>query len=199
MLDKPTEFYAKRVGMQAHEALGWHTAEAQHANFRHLVALAVQVGGPLAGQTVHDAGCGHGDLIPYLRAQHIGGYVGSDFMAEPLVIARQKWAGEAFPVQFVQLDLLRGPLPEVDVSFLAGTLAYHQPDDVETILERVWACTRRTIAFHSWWGVPREYAAYRITRETQRRIENFMRRRGKTRARLLDYGPSFEALFALSR
>lgn len=197
MIESPSEFYAKRKGLTDHRALGWETQEGQHQNFRLLLGLIERVHGPIAGLSVHDAGCGHGDLVPYLREKSIGAYLGTDFMEEPLVIARKRWGDPM--TNFMRLDLLRGHVPKADISILAGTLAYHSPDDAEAILERVWASTGRAMAFHSWWGMTREYEAYRMVRELQRRIESFMRRRGKRRERLLEYGPRFEALFALSR
>lgn len=203
----PAEFYAERAAMDSHEALGWDTREYQQLNFTKLIALVTCAAGPLKGLVVHDAGCGHADLLPHLIRHGVSEYIGTDFMPEALARAGDRAMQERMTqpdcpaVYLRRTDLLRDrqPLPEADVSFLAGTLAYHSPDDAEAILERVWARTRRAIAFHSWWGMTREYAAYRMVRETQRRVESFLRRRGRKSERLFDYGPKFEALFALSR
>ena len=195
----PARFYEGLTAESGHVALGWESSEGQHQNFRLMLGMLERLIGPIAGLSVHDAGCGHGDLIPHLRERAIGAYLGTDFMEEPLVIARKryKWAGPM--VNFMRFDLLRGIPPKADISILAGTLAYHTPDDAEAILESVWARTGKAMAFHSWWGMPRQYEAHKMVRETQRRIERFLRLRAKQSERLLEYGPAFEALFALSR
>lgn len=193
----PEAFYRGRLDPEfpPHVRLGWVSAEGQQANFRVLLDLAEEVGGPLAGLSVHDAGCGHGDVYPHLLARGVGPYIGTDFMDEPLVLARERHPD----VTFRRLDLLTGDLPVADVTLVCGTLAYHTPENVEKMLERLWRVTTRTLAFVAWWDFPKGHEDTRTVRDAQHRIENFTRRYGARRGRKTDYGTPHEAMLAISR
>ncbi len=196
-MQSPEAFYRGRLDPEypPHVRLGWLSAEGQQTNFRVLLDLAEQVGGPLRGLSVHDAGCGHGDLYPHLLARGVGPYIGTDFMAEPLVVAREQHPG----VTFQRLDLLTDTPPTADVTLVCGTLAYHTPENVEKMLERLWRVTTHTLAFIAWWDFPRGRPDTAAVRDTQHRIEQFVRRHGSRRGRNTAYGVPNEAMLAIAR
>lgn len=197
-LPTPEEYYGSLSSLTGPASLGWSSPEAQQTNFRLLLDLAEDVGGPLTGRTVHDAGCGHGDLLPHLIERGAGYYTGTDLMAAPLEIARRKWGGTP-SATFLQRDLLRDPVPDAAVTLVFGALAYHPATNVERLLERLWERTTGTLAFITWWKLPKEIRGHRETKETQKVIESFVRRRGETYTRRIDYGIPHEAMFAVAR
>lgn len=183
----PTDpFYTRRRAYQTPaEQLGWATAQDQYAGFAALLGLAATAF-PLAGLRVHDAGCGYGDFFPLVQAHGIADYVGTDCMDDALAKAQV----EHPKASFHRLDLFTDPLPQADVTFVHGTLAFHTPQDIVAMLRRLRDASDRALAFRCWWHdnwIPLRMA-----------VTEFMDSTGDHRfQRIGDYGLWFEGAFVL--
>lgn len=72
----------------------WANYKAAAARYRQLVSDL-----NLESKTILDAGCGMGDLLPYIYAQaHDFTYLGVDVTPEFIAIARKRYDGEEFQV-----------------------------------------------------------------------------------------------------
>lgn len=192
----PEDFYRQRLGLPTDaEKQGWVNKDFQQLGFKTIIDL-VERRVPLTGLSVHDAGCGFGDIVPALAERGIAGYIGTDILPEMIsgaMVRRPHFA-------FRRIDLRRDPLPVVDVTLICGTLAFHKPEDTEAILEGLWRSSRRCLAFMSWWNVPKELDPEGLVRRSQKVVSSFLLRSTKNRlARIEDYGVPHEAIFALFR
>ena len=180
------------------ERLGWDSEAAQQRNFDTMLDLVRDAGLDLGALSVHDAGCGHGDLIDTLTTR--GGvkhYVGTDFMEPALAHARERYP----TYSFMQTDLLTGRLPKVDITLCFGALAFHKPRVVEMMLARLWEQSTVALGFISWWNLTPAYMYFDQSEQLRKGIRRFIRtaRPKKTLERLGDYGDPVEAMFLLVR
>ena len=103
------------------QAMQWRDYPAAARRYQQLVADA-----DIAGRTILDAGCGMGDLLPFLYAKNTDfSYLGADITPEFIAVARQRYAGQAFTVA--------DPFSEdftdrFDIIFCSGVLNAKQPD-----------------------------------------------------------------------
>lgn len=186
--------FARVAGASPAQQLGWETDGAQQRAFDALLELVREFAGPLHGKVVHDAGCGYGHLQPRIAATGAR-YIGTDCLESTLVRAAQMHPG----AEFRYLDLTLGPVPEADITIICGALAFHAPEVVRTMLERLWGASRHAIVFNAWWNVPHAWDNYRATKQCQRMIDDFLRKNGSIRRKMFDYGNKHEAAFALVR
>ena len=173
--------------------LGWNDAEAQQRNFKVVLDMLP----PLKDLTVHDAGCGHADLLDVINAR--GGckeYIGSDFVATTL-----NKALELHPeAKLLGLDLAVHKLPQVDLTLCFGALAFHKPRKVEEMLHRMWDASKVGIGFISWWNLDKNYVYHEHAAQLQKCIRRFLKQtRGKVTERIGDYGEPMEAAFVVLR
>lgn len=188
-------FYADRLAKfkTPAERMGYVGDADQQAGFAILPKLIAPMI-DLKGLTVHDAGCGLGQFSELLWPLGVASYVGTDCMAETLEEARVLYPRAAF----WHTDLLTGDAPEADVTFIHGALAFHGAHDVEKMLERLWARSRRAMAFRCWWRLPKGFHNHDQDKETRRLVEGFMRRSKARRIGPVEnYGVAYEAAFAL--
>jgi SAM-dependent methyltransferase len=151
--------------------LGWWTQEGQDKRFA-MVIQDVEFRTPLRGLTVHDAGCGHASLLKCLEERGVRreDYTGTDFYANALQIARRNVGPD---VRLVQGDLLNGDIPTADVTVLIGVLAFYTPSEIQTILERCWAKTNKTMSFTVWPADP-AYPQYLSIVEAHNSVKKFI-------------------------
>lgn len=186
--------FAKVEGAAPAQQLGWHRTEDQTRCFDILMGLARDFASPLAGKTVHDAGCGYGHLLPRILAEGAH-YIGTDCMADSIAQARRLHPD----ADFRHLDLISQPIPEADVTIVCGALAFYTSDTVGQMLKRIWASTRETLVFTSWWNLPPDWDNYKDNKKAQGLITDFLRKNGSRRHRVFGYGNKHEGAFALRR
>lgn len=76
------------------KALLWWDYRSMAIRFRELVKEI-----PVEGKTIMDAGCGLGDLLPYLYAKSVNfHYVGYDIKSEFIEVAQKHYEGHQFKV-----------------------------------------------------------------------------------------------------
>lgn len=195
----PERFYKDKLDEKSEvKRLGWNSPKDQQINFAVGIEI-IESKFALAGTSVHDAGCGHGDLLPHLRKRGIEKYVGTDFMEEPLVIAREAHKdanGGTEKVRFERLELRTDKLPQVDVTFVFGALAFHTGKDGERMLKRLYDASKLALVFHSWWDIDKSYVNYTESTQMQKRIERFLQDKSHV-ARIRNYGVAREAMFGV--
>lgn len=189
----PEDFYRQRLLLKTDaEKQGWVDAGFQQTGFRTILDLVGQRL-PLRGLSVHDAGCGFGDIIPYLSARGVKDYVGTDVMPEMIAGARTRRPHREFRL----LDLRTETPPTADVTLVCGALAFQKPNDIAAILDKLWDSSNRCLAFMSWWNVPAKLDVDGTAKRGQRVVDFFVRSIDNRLSRIEDYGIPHEAIFAL--
>jgi SAM-dependent methyltransferase len=127
--------------------MDWKDERSQALRFAMLVD-----GLELAGRSLHDVGCGSGELFAFLRERGLDtDYRGSDLSTEMIEAARARHPG----VRFERADLLADELPPSDVLVTSGLfhvkLAASDADwgaFVRDMVRRMYALCRHAIAFN---------------------------------------------------
>jgi SAM-dependent methyltransferase len=183
------EYAAK--GQDDATKLGWNDKPTQDLYMGLMVKL-VSDHMDLRGKTVHDAGCGYGDLIPHLEKvvghAPIASYIGTDLLEESVAEAAKRYTG----YHFFQRDLLVDDVPKADVTICMGALAFHRAENVVTLLDRLWAASSTVLAFNCWWNLTPAYVGYWQAHKAQKRVQSWLK--NKQAAMLSGYDPS-EAMF----
>lgn len=180
--------YAKS-GLDSAQQLGWNNMETQ-ARYMTIMTDFLAKHFPLKSMMVHDAGCGYGDLIPYLRKHGVAGYVGTDLMQSTIDEAKKSRPD----VDFRCVDLLREDVPKAQLTICMGGLAFHRAEQAMELLERLWAASSRALAFNCWWNLTPQYQHYWETQKLQKRVESWLKR--KEASMLQGYDPT-EAMFVV--
>ena len=180
------------------EKLGWSKVEWQQQNFQLLTDMLRDIHAPLPGLTLHDAGCGTGDLLAFLQKteQEPRHYVGTDFTDESLDIARQRFPSHAFMRCDLASDIT---IPKTDVTLTLGTLAYHKPRVVEDILNRLWERTTAVLAFNTWWQLDKGYVYAENIAALRKCVSRFLRNKQVHQKLGVEYGQPTESLFVVYR
>lgn len=127
--------------------MDWKDERSQRLRFEMLLE-----GHELAGRSLHDVGCGSGELCTYLRerGQEVD-YRGSDLSEEMIRAARARHPG----VPFERADLLADELAPADVLVTSGLfhVKLAASDEawgafVRDMLRRMFALARHAIAFN---------------------------------------------------
>ncbi len=127
------------------EALGWTSAETQQIRFAVLAEIA-----DLRGKEVLDAGCGHGDLAPFLFEKYGElKYVGVEQSPAFLDVAISRY----FSLQNVTFQLgnfWSSTLPQADYVLASGSLSYRHSDGqfLYQMIEKLFAASRIGLAFN---------------------------------------------------
>jgi len=96
------------------KALLWWDYKSMAIRFRELVRNV-----PVEGKSILDAGCGMGDLLPFLYAQSPNfDYLGVDRKKEFVEIAKQRYAGH----EFKTADPFKRPVGMFDVVLSSGVM-----------------------------------------------------------------------------
>lgn len=185
--------YAKN-GLDSAQQLGWNNLETQD-KYMNLMVKLVDHHVPLKGRSIHDAGCGYGDLITYLekvRGPHPSLYVGTDLMGASITEAKKRHPDHLF----AQADLLTTPAPGADVTICMGALAFHKAPDAMKLLENLWAQSRLALAFNCWWNLTPAYVGYWEAHKLQKRVQSWLN--GKMTYMLSGYDRS-EVMFLVRK
>lgn len=182
--------------------LGWTTAELQQQNFTLLTGMLQDLRIPLPGLRLHDAGCGTGDLLAFLKQKEMEPrqYIGTDFTQASLEIAKSRFPSH----DFLQMDLLpygyKPPMmPQADVTLVFGALAYHKPRDVEAMLNNLWYHSTVALGFNTWWQLHEGYVYHESIEQLRKCINRFLRNKQVHRKLGDEYGQPTEALFVVYR
>jgi SAM-dependent methyltransferase len=135
----------KDYGAGTTGALGWTSNEAQLERFAVLATIA-----DLNGQSVLDAGCGHGDLRAYLGERYPNvRYYGVEQIPELLNIAIEKYA-QLPETLFFQGDFAASELPATDYTIVCGSLNYRNSDPlfVLRMIEKLFHTCRKGLGFN---------------------------------------------------
>jgi SAM-dependent methyltransferase len=109
----------RAYGPASSMALGWNTRLNQQLRFGVLASIA-----DLSNHSVIDAGCGRGDLAPFLGEKFKGiRYTGIEQVKEFTTLAKKQY-GHLTGVQFVEGDFLGTALQEADYILSSGSLNY---------------------------------------------------------------------------
>ena len=104
-------------------ALGWSDPQSQLTRFKVLSEIA-----DLNCSSVMDAGCGHGDLCPYLKALYPDcRYLGIEQIPELMETALERY-GNLPETIFLQGNFITSPLPVTDYILVCGSLNYSSSD-----------------------------------------------------------------------
>lgn len=126
-------------------ALGWNDHKSQEVRFKILSEI-----GSLDGHSVLDAGCGHGDLYPYLiKIYPQLQYYGIEQIPRFLEVAVERY-GHLPDTHFYQGDFTNPGLPSVDYTIICGSLNYRNSDEsfVFTTIEKLFHNSRIGIGFN---------------------------------------------------
>jgi len=125
--------------------LGWKDIESQQIRFKALAGIA-----NLGGCSILDAGCGYGDLLPYLSALYDDiTYIGIEQIPELLKTAAAKHRASP-TTTFVYGNFIKYMLPAVDYVFASGSLNY-QATDADFIfkaIDKLYAACNYGFAFN---------------------------------------------------
>jgi SAM-dependent methyltransferase len=127
--------------------MDWKDERSQRLRFAMLLD-----GLELAGRSLHDVGCGSGELYAYLEERGLAvDYRGSDLSAEMIAAARARHPRATFE----RADLLADELAPADVLVTSGLfhVKLAAPDEawgsfVRDMLRRMFALARHAIAFN---------------------------------------------------
>lgn len=135
----------KEFGVGTVEALGWPDSESQRIRFEVLSKIE-----NLDGLTLMDAGCGHGDLYPFLLAKYPAiNYVGIDNNAALLDIAIERYGNDK-QAKFLLGDFTTADLDEVDYILCSGALSYsnRDPDFIKNIITKLFTACKLGLGFN---------------------------------------------------
>lgn len=198
---KAYEVY-RTTGTDEVTKLGWTAAELQQQNYQLLTGMLHDLHIPLPGLKVHDAGCGTGHLLAYLKRteQEPRYYVGTDFMQESLDIARERFPShDFFLADMMPHGYQPSVTPRVDVTLVFGSLAFHKPRDVEAILNRLWEHSTVALAFNTWWVLDKSYLYFEHIEQLRKCVNRFLRNKQVHQMMGIEYGQPTEALFVVYR
>lgn len=142
----PEDIYKK--GYKKHgespKALHWVNYSSQAIRFKHLVADI-----DLENKTILDAGCGMGDLLPfiYVKSDHFD-YLGVDTSEDFIKVAKKRYAGHKFQVGDPFSSRLRH---KFDVVLSSGVMNHNVPGWLElrkAMIAHLFESTRETLAFN---------------------------------------------------
>jgi SAM-dependent methyltransferase len=109
----------RAYGPESSMALGWNTRRNQQLRFGVLASIA-----DLSNNSILDAGCGRGDLAPFLGERFNGiRYFGIEQVAEFTTLAKKQY-GHLSGVKFAEGDFLGTELQEADYILSSGSLNY---------------------------------------------------------------------------
>ena len=115
---------AETYGSGSTGALGWLHAEGQQARFQMLSRI-----GDMNGCSVLDAGCGHADLISFLKEKYPTLiYYGYEQIPELLNIAAYRHKGEKNITLYLE-NFLQHALPLTDYILASGSLNYRHEEN----------------------------------------------------------------------
>ena len=125
------------------KALLWWDYRSMAIRFRELVKDV-----PLDGLSVLDAGCGMGDLLPFLYAKSTSfRYLGVDTNKGFIEIAKERYAGHQFKVA----DPFKNKLGDFDAIISSGVMNGNYPDWLEKrkkMIRALWGQTNQVLAFN---------------------------------------------------
>ncbi|MBM89104.1 MAG: hypothetical protein CMQ41_12085 [Gammaproteobacteria bacterium] len=128
-----------RFGTDSNRALGWKNPESQIKRFEQLAKI-----GKINGHRLLDAGCGHGDLYPYLK-QIYGEfeYIGLDYQREFLDVAIDRF-GRYENTKFVYGEFSSQSIPVVDYVICCGALNYRnsETDYINRMIYKLFAVSK---------------------------------------------------------
>lgn len=125
------------------KALLWWDYRSMAIRFRELVRDV-----PVEGKSILDAGCGMGDLLPYLYAKSVNfNYLGVDRSKDFIKIAKQRYEGHQFKVG----DPFRRPERLYDVVISSGVMNGNVDNWMavrQQMIASLWDQTGEVLAFN---------------------------------------------------
>ena len=189
----------RETGVAEAQKLGWRDLDAQQRNFKVMLDTLEDLKIPLQGLSVHDAGCGHGDLLVELEQRGgVRDYIGTDAMQAALDIARQRYPARDFRQQNL-MDAHN--IPEADVTLVFGTFAFYKPREVEGMLHDLWKHSKVALGFNTWWNLDPTFVDHERAAALQKCISRFLRTVKGMQVLMPGeiYGEPTEAMFILWR
>lgn len=140
------EVYERGFGKygESPKALHWVNYASQAVRFKNLVADV-----DIEGRTILDAGCGMGDILPFLYAKADSfDYLGVDTNKDFIATARKRYYGHKFKVGDPFFGRSGG---KYDIVLSSGVMNHNQPDWLEVrkrMITALFEQTRETLAFN---------------------------------------------------
>lgn len=135
-----------RYGYQSSYALGWRDVESQQVRFKALAKV-----GDINYCSVLDAGCGYGDLLPYLLQGYpnLSNYYGIEQIPELYNEAVKRY-GDVAMADFISGNFSTRVLPVADYVLASGSLNYdsHDPDFIYKAINKLFATSKIALAFN---------------------------------------------------
>jgi len=132
-------------GADSSLALGWLDTYSQIVRFEALAGIA-----DLNRHSILDAGCGYGDLLPFLNQRFTGiSYTGIEQIPELLDEAVRRNVNHPSG-QFIAGNFAVMALPQADYVFASGSLNYRSADAefIYKIIEKLYKACRFGLAFN---------------------------------------------------
>lgn len=194
------EFEGQKDEEAAARSVGWNDKLSQDANFAAVVAHTEDVGGRFSGLKLHDAGCGNGHFLTYLKT--VGKapvtYFGTDLLPLYTMAARKAHQDDSNAV-FLNLDLMVQDFPKTDLTVCIGALAFHKPRAVEALLARLWDNTGSVLTFTTWWNLTPNYVYFEHIAALQKVISRFVKKKEHRVVEGEAYGQPTDRLYVVYR
>jgi SAM-dependent methyltransferase len=132
-------------GRESSFALGWRNWEDQEVRFKALSGIA-----DMSNCSVLDAGCGYGDLLPYLSLKYSDiHYTGIDQIDDFLAEAMRRY-GNLPQNSFLKGDFMTMNLPTADFVLASGSLNYRSsdPDFIFKAITKLYRACHRGLTFN---------------------------------------------------
>lgn len=127
-------------------ALGWRDRESQLLRFKVLAGIA-----DLDHHSVFDAGCGYGDLYPFLHQTYprLSSYCGMEQISELLEEAIRRYSDHP-DASFISGNFITGQLPLTDYALACGSLNYasNDPEFIFRAIAKLYGSCRLGFGFN---------------------------------------------------
>lgn len=129
--------------------LGYSTSQSQIVRFNAMLDLLLcGLQAPdLSALTVHDAGCGVGDMLGFLEGN--GGlkyYAGTSIIEGDIELAQRRYSNRK-SAQFKACDFSEVEV-EADVTMVSGSFAFYPHDEVYEMIAKLMKSSKRALAFN---------------------------------------------------
>lgn len=128
------------------KGLNWNSKLSQEKRFDQILAALPK---SLDDYTLADAGCGFGDLYPYILQKGLSPkeYIGIEFLEESCKIARMQSGCE-----ILCADICRDPLPTADYYLCSGALNTLTPFETQLFIRRCFEASTKGFIFNILFG-----------------------------------------------
>ena len=128
-------------------AINWTSKRNQEIRFKVILYLLPK---DLSQSTIVDAGCGYGDIYPYMQKHHRlpKEYIGIDYIEDMFGIARE----QSDYSEIIIRDITEGPLPRADYYISSGALNITTKFETFLFIQNCFKASTSGFIFNSLYG-----------------------------------------------